>query len=80
MFASIISKKNRFHKYNLLISLLAPKKIYNLPDIGVNNIEFSSFDNFLKKNNPLPEKITALAVGKNSDFKTRYPKVNIRII
>ncbi len=76
MLANLISGKNRSSKYKLFLKEIKPLESDKILDVGVNNIEFSPIDNFLEKNYPHLENITALSVDSNDEFKKRYPKVN----
>ncbi len=44
-------------------------------DVGVADNEHSPFDNFLEKNCPCPENITALSIYPLEHFKMRYPAI-----
>lgn len=76
MIANLISKNNRTSKYKLFLDVIRPLESDKILDVGVNNWEYSPVDNFLEKNYPYLENITALGVDSNDEFKKRYPKVN----
>lgn len=76
MIANLISKNNRTSKYKLFLDVIRPLESDKILDVGVNNWEYSPVDNFLEKNYPYLENITALSVDTNEEFKKRYPKVN----
>ena len=44
-------------------------------DVGFSEKEYSDTDNFIEKNYPYPEMLTALGIDIPVKFKTRYPKV-----
>ena len=74
-----ISAFNRGRKYRLFLKLLAPREEETILDVGFNDIEYSAGDNYLEKNYPRPEKITALGLKTDDNsgrqFSKRYPKV-----
>lgn len=76
MIANLISKNNRTSKYKLFLDVIRPLESDKILDVGVNNWEYSPVDNFLEKNYPYLENITALGVDSSDEFKKRYPKVN----
>lgn len=76
MIANLISKNNRTSKYKLFLDVIRPLESDKILDVGVNNWEYSPVDNFLEKNYPYLENITALSIDTNEEFKKRYPKVN----
>jgi SAM-dependent methyltransferase len=46
-------------------------------DIGIANVEYSPFDNFLEKYYAFPGQITALSIDKADLFRNKYPQVNV---
>lgn len=75
MNATQISANNRKRKYQLFLDEIKPLKTDRILDVGFNNVEYSCVDNFLEKNYPYLENITALGVEDDSLFKQRYPLV-----
>lgn len=73
--STFVSKRNRTKKYNRFVNLVKPKRENQILDVGFNNVEHSSVDNFLEKNYPYLDKITALGVESDDIFKTKYPLV-----
>lgn len=73
-----ISQWNRARKFRLFLSIISPKKIESILDVGVNNEEYSESDNYLEKHYPFPESLTVAALGDLSLFQERYP--NIRAV
>jgi ubiquinone/menaquinone biosynthesis C-methylase UbiE len=45
-------------------------------DVGVADVEFSPWDNFLEKNCPCQNKITAISIYPLEQFKFRYPGIS----
>lgn len=43
--------------------------------MGFSEKEYSDTDNFLEKNYPYPEKITALGIDRAKEFLLKYPKI-----
>lgn len=76
MLSTLISKRNRTKKYHRFLNLIMPKQEDKILDVGFNDTEHSSVDNFLEKNYPYLNKITALGVDSDSIFKKNYPLVN----
>lgn len=76
MLSTLISKRNRTKKYHRFLNLIKPKQEDIILDVGFNDTEHSSVDNFLEKNYPYLDKITALGVESDSIFKKNYPLVN----
>ena len=70
-----ISCFNRKRKYICFLNATKPSKEDKVLDVGFTDIEISPFDNYLERNYPYPENITALSIEKPKDFKKRYPKV-----
>lgn len=70
-----ISSFNRKRKWRIFKELFAINPQLNILDIGFSEKEYSDTDNFLEKNYPYPEKITALGVDSPKEFLIRYPKV-----
>jgi ubiquinone/menaquinone biosynthesis C-methylase UbiE len=75
-FADYISKTNRAKKLRSFFSLAKPGKEDRILDVGVNNVEYSLNDNFLEKNYPYPQNITAVSREGLDKFKERYPQVS----
>ena len=70
-----ISAFNRRRKYQIFLKKIKPQKRESILDVGFNNIEYSENDNYLEKNYPYPEKISALGLGSGKEFARRYPLV-----
>src|SRR5579862_5072587 len=77
--ATTVSAFNRTRKWNLFLSNFRPSPTTSVLDVGYTEQEFSPLDNFLEKNYPYPENITALGVGECTSFAARYPKVKTLI-
>lgn len=74
-FANNISKASRAKKLKLFFSTVNPGRTDTILDVGVNNYEYSTNDNFLEKNYPYPENITAVSREGLDKFKEKYPLV-----
>lgn len=72
-----ISAKSRAKKYAFFLSKLAPGAADTILDVGVNTEEYSDTDNYLEKNYPYPQNITAVSLDDFTKFKERYPGVKI---
>lgn len=70
-----ISSWNRKRKWRLFWDFIQPTKEMLVLDVGFNDEEYSATDNYLEKNYPYPEKITALGLKKGEKFQARYPLV-----
>ncbi|MFA5155224.1 MAG: methyltransferase domain-containing protein [Patescibacteria group bacterium] len=70
-----ISAFNRRRKYRKFLDLLRPQARTTILDVGFTEIEYSASDNFLEKNYPWPDKITALGLNEAKEFSKRYPQV-----
>lgn len=74
--AHTISAYNRRRKWGLFLKEIAPTQEMRVLDVGFSEGEFSSTDNFIEKNYPYPEMLTALGTDIPAKFKLRYPKVS----
>lgn len=72
-----ISGYNRRRKWKLFNKLFKITTQLTILDIGYSDQEYSPNDNFLEKNYPYPEKITALGIDMPKEFIKRYPKVKV---
>lgn len=70
-----ISSFNRRRKYQIFQKELAPTSADKILDVGFSDQEYGPDDNFLEKNYPFPEKLTALGIDKAEFFLKRYPAV-----
>ena len=70
-----VSGFNRRRKWELFLSAFQPTATHSVLDVGFSNLEYSGTDNFLEKNYPHPEMITALGVETPTEFQPRYPMV-----
>lgn len=76
--AYLISGFNRRRKYQEFLKFLSPGPETTILDVGYNEEEYSAGDNFLEKNYPYPEKISALGIDEPKQFSLRYPQVKAR--
>jgi SAM-dependent methyltransferase len=72
-----ISAANRWRKWNLFLREIAPTERTRILDVGYSENELSDTDNFLEKHHPYPENLTALGIDLPTQFRQRYPKVNV---
>lgn len=72
-----IRYKSRLVKFNQVTNFLKPSPTDKFLEVGVASKEYSPVDNFLIKNYPYREKITALGVGDLSKFESNFPDVNV---
>lgn len=72
-----ISAMNRKRKFGEFLSICAPTESTTILDVGFSDEEYSDTDNYLEKNYPYPENITALGVNKPVKFPKRYPMVKV---
>lgn len=70
-----ISAFNRRRKYQSFLEFLAPQPETTLLDVGFTEKEYSDTDNFLEKNYPYQDKITALGMEAPRQFSERYPQI-----
>ncbi|MFN3739290.1 MAG: methyltransferase domain-containing protein [Thermodesulfovibrionales bacterium] len=76
MLRDLINKiryRSRLVKFHQFMGLLKPTSASKLLEVGVASKEYSPFDNFLIKNYPFRENITALGIGDLSEFTKNYP-------
>ncbi|MBE3145275.1 MAG: methyltransferase domain-containing protein [Planctomycetes bacterium] len=72
-----ISAYNRRKKWRLFYKEIAPTQGMHVLDVGFQEEEYSSTDNFIEKHYPYPEMLTALGINIPVKFKTRYPTVTV---
>jgi len=75
-FVHKISEFNRRRKWGIFLNEIAPNDKFSVLDVGFSEKEYSSTDNYIEKNYPYPEKLTALGIDVPKEFKSRYPKVS----
>ena len=73
--AEILSARNRQKKWDRFLRVFAITESTRVLDVGFNENEYSSVDNFLEKKYPHTEMITALGMEEPVKFRARYPKV-----
>ncbi len=74
--ANKISAKNRARKFDIFKQNIYFDEKINILDVGFNDTEYSNVDNYLEKNYPYQQNITALGIGSKENFIKKYPKVN----
>jgi SAM-dependent methyltransferase len=67
--------KSRQNKFNFFFNEVCGGNWQVTLDVGVADVEFSSYDNFLEKYCPCPDKLTALSIYPLEHFKANYPEI-----
>lgn len=70
-----LMEKSRRKKYKHIISLTQPNFKTTFLDIGVNDTEYSPFDNYFEKHYSYQHNITALSIIPLDNFPKKYPHV-----
>jgi len=70
-----VSIYNRQRKWKTFQRLIQPTAATSILDVGFSDKEYLATENFLEKNYPYPEMITALGIDVPDEFTQRYPKV-----
>ena len=70
-----ISAVNRRRKWKIFLETIKPTLKLRILDVGFTENEYSETDNFLEKNYPYPQNITALGIDTPKKFRERYPQV-----
>lgn len=73
--ADRMSAFNRERKWKYFKNNLRFNNITKILDVGFNNNEYSVVDNYLEKNYPFPQNITALGINGKDNFQIKYPLV-----
>lgn len=73
--AHLVSGYNRKRKWKIFLEHLCPKKSDQILNVGYSNNEYSPNDNYIEKNYPFQNKITALGIEPSDEFNKRYPEV-----
>jgi len=71
-----ISASNRRRKWGLFLRAIPPTPTMTVLDVGFSDREYSPNDNFIEKNYPYPERLTALGVDEAWELAERYPLVS----
>lgn len=72
-----IRKQSRAEKLNQVIKFLKPTAQDKLLEVGIADYEYSDVDNFLIKNYPHQNNLTALSLGPAPLFAKKYPHVHL---
>lgn len=75
--AKAVSRFNRIRKYNIFKSSIGFTEQTRILDVGFSDAEYSTTDNFLERNYPYPQNITALGIDTPKEFTKRYPLVKV---
>lgn len=70
-----VSAASRRRKWGLFMSTVAPTPATTVLDVGFSDTEYSATDNYIEKNYPYPENLTALGIESPLEFAQRYPQV-----
>lgn len=70
-----IAKFNRERKWKLFLSYIKITRETTTLDVGFNEEEYRDTDNFIEKNYPFPNNLTALGLWEQKKFKEKYPLV-----
>ena len=71
---SSFNRKRKWKSFNENMAINGRTKIL---DVGFSDQEYSATDNYMEKNYPFPENLTALGIDQPVEFKERYPQVNV---
>ena len=74
-FAYKVSGYNRKRKWALFERLIRPTADLTVLDVGFNEIEHSSTDNYIEKHYPWRAQMTALGTDAPLTFSRRYPEI-----
>lgn len=75
--AEIIMHDSRTRKLDQFNGLLRPVATDKVLEVGIADVEYSPYDNFLIKRYLYPKNITAIGIGDLSEFRKRYPSVRV---
>lgn len=67
--------QNRARKYELFLQRLAPGPATRILDAGFTEAEHNPNDNYLERQYPWPDQVTALGIEPAVEFARRYPRV-----
>ena len=72
-----ISVFNRTRKYNTFMEIAKPTSETTVLDVGYTDTDAAESYNYLEKNYPYPQNITALGVDEPKFFQKRFPQVKV---
>lgn len=70
-----ISVYNRKRKWKIFLEVIKPSSKTTILDVGFSEDEYSEIENFLEKNYPYLQNVTALGIDTPKEFLKRYPEV-----
>jgi SAM-dependent methyltransferase len=73
--ANKVSLYNRQRKWELFLKEIAPTADTHVLDVGFSEEDHMPTQNFIEKNYPYPEMLTALGIEASVEFGKRYPQV-----
>lgn len=76
-FAYRVSNWNRTRKWERFHDELGPDGQTSILDVGFQDAQWQSADNFLEENYEWPDRITALGIEEPIHFSRRYPEVKV---
>jgi SAM-dependent methyltransferase len=72
-----VSGWNRRRKWQRFLDRIEPRESTRILDVGYQDLQFQSADNFLEEHYPWPSSITALGIEEPTHFSARYPEVEV---
>lgn len=75
-FAYKVSGYNRRRKWQTFLDEIRPTPDTTVLDVGFNETEYSTTDNYLEKHYPYRANITALGLEEPRQFSERYPEIH----
>ena len=72
-----ISAYNRRRKWDLFLSEVRPTSSMRVLDVGFSASEHSNTDNYIEKNYPYPDQLTALGIDEPAEFALSYPGIKV---
>lgn len=75
--AQRVSTWNRGRKWKLFLESFAPTERTSVLDVGYQDLQHQSADNYLEEHYPWPAQITALGIEEPIHFSKRYPEVRV---
>jgi len=76
-FAYSVSNWNRGRKWELFQGRFSPDESLSILDVGFQDAQHQSADNYLEEHYEWPAKITALGIEEPVAFSQRYPEVKV---
>lgn len=77
--ANKVSGQNRKNKFDRFMRMFNVTPKTTILDLGYTDIEYTPHENYLEKNYPYTENITALGIVEPKQFSTRYPMIKTMV-